>query len=50
VGHHKPVEAKEQGPDFEWSYTEEPHRTRRALVLQAHPEVSARRSNRSFVF
>ena len=26
--------------DFFWSYTEEPHRTRRQAIIKAHPEVS----------
>lgn len=26
--------------DFEWSYTDEPHATRRQLIKKAHPEVS----------
>ena len=25
--------------DFFWTYTEEPHRTRRQAIIQAHPEV-----------
>ncbi len=25
--------------DFEWSYTDEPHRSRREMILKAHPEV-----------
>jgi sphingolipid delta-4 desaturase len=25
--------------DFEWTYTEEPHKTRREAILKAHPEV-----------
>jgi hypothetical protein len=25
--------------DFFWSYTEEPHRTRRQAIIKAHPEV-----------
>lgn len=27
--------------DFFWSYTEEPHRTRRQAIINAHPEVIA---------
>ncbi len=27
--------------DFFWTYTEEPHRTRRNAIIQAHPEVRA---------
>jgi sphingolipid delta-4 desaturase len=26
--------------DFFWTYTEEPHRTRRLEIIKAHPEVS----------
>lgn len=26
--------------DFFWTYTEEPHRTRRLAIIKAHPEVS----------
>lgn len=25
--------------DFFWTYTEEPHRTRRQAIIKAHPEV-----------
>jgi sphingolipid delta-4 desaturase len=25
--------------DFFWTYTEEPHRTRRLAIIKAHPEV-----------
>lgn len=25
--------------DFLWTYTEEPHRTRRMAIIKAHPEV-----------
>lgn len=25
--------------DFFWTYTEEPHRTRRNAIIKAHPEV-----------
>lgn len=27
--------------DFFWTYTEEPHRTRRQAIIKAHPEVEA---------
>lgn len=27
--------------DFFWTYTEEPHRTRRMAIIKAHPEVIA---------
>lgn len=27
--------------DFFWTYTEEPHRTRRLAIIKAHPEVGA---------
>jgi len=32
------LEAKHK--DFFWTYTEEPHRTRRLQIIKAHPEVS----------
>jgi sphingolipid delta-4 desaturase len=31
------LEVKEH--DFFWTYTEEPHRTRRMAIIKAHPEV-----------
>lgn len=31
------LEVKEH--DFFWTYTEEPHRTRRLAIIKAHPEV-----------
>lgn len=31
--------------DFFWTYTEEPHRTRRLAIIKAHPEVSPTLSN-----
>jgi len=30
----------ELADDFEWTYTEEPHRTRRQVIKKAHPEVT----------
>ena len=33
-----PLEVKEN--DFFWTYTEEPHRTRRQAIIKAHPEVN----------
>ncbi|KAF8862354.1 sphingolipid delta4-desaturase [Acephala macrosclerotiorum] len=33
-----PLEVKEH--DFFWTYTEEPHRTRRQAIIKAHPEVT----------
>lgn len=27
--------------DFFWTYTEEPHRTRRLAIIKAHPEVGS---------
>ncbi|KAI1502813.1 sphingolipid delta-4 desaturase like protein [Biscogniauxia marginata] len=33
-----PIEAKYK--DFFWTYTEEPHRTRRLAIIKAHPEVT----------
>ena len=32
-----PLNVKEH--DFFWTYTEEPHRTRRMAIIKAHPEV-----------
>lgn len=34
----EPLEVKEH--DFFWTYTEEPHRTRRLAIIKAHPEVT----------
>ncbi|CAG8978637.1 hypothetical protein HYALB_00009453, partial [Hymenoscyphus albidus] len=31
---------KEKEKDFFWTYTEEPHRTRRMAIIKAHPEVT----------
>ncbi|KAK1836027.1 fatty acid desaturase-domain-containing protein [Podospora conica] len=33
-----PVDANDR--DFFWTYTEEPHRTRRLAIIKAHPEVT----------
>lgn len=33
----EPLNIKEH--DFFWTYTEEPHRTRRMAIIKAHPEV-----------
>jgi sphingolipid delta-4 desaturase len=33
------IEVKEH--DFFWTYTEEPHRTRRMAIIKAHPEVGS---------
>lgn len=30
-----------QKDKFFWAYTEEPHRTRRQAIIQAHPEASS---------
>lgn len=32
--------AEDAQKDFFWTYTEEPHRTRRLAIIKAHPEVS----------
>jgi sphingolipid delta-4 desaturase len=37
-----PIEVKYR--DFFWTYTEEPHRTRRLEIIKAHPE--ARQTNK----
>lgn len=37
-GEQKPEEGYEH---FFWTYTEEPHRTRRMAIIKAHPEVSS---------
>ena len=34
----KPIETDEDDHFF-WTYTEEPHRTRRLAIIKAHPEV-----------
>ena len=31
--------AAQNNDQFFWSYTEEPHRTRRQAIIKAHPEV-----------
>ncbi|KAJ4365101.1 sphingolipid delta-4 desaturase [Neocucurbitaria cava] len=33
-------EHKHEHDDFFWTYTEEPHRTRRMAIIKAHPEVT----------
>jgi len=35
---HKKTPDSTEG-DFFWSYTEEPHRTRRQAIIKAHPEA-----------
>lgn len=35
----KQAAARYDGDQFFWSYTEEPHRTRRQAIIKAHPEV-----------
>jgi sphingolipid delta-4 desaturase len=36
-----PVDAKDGGySQFFWTYTEEPHRSRRQAIIKAHPEVT----------
>ena len=32
-------ETDQKEHDFFWTYTEEPHRTRRLAIIKAHPEV-----------
>lgn len=34
-----PVEGHNDADHFFWTYTEEPHRTRRQAIIKAHPEV-----------
>lgn len=36
--------------DFLWTYTEEPHRTRRLAIIKAHPEVTPPRLPPSPIF
>lgn len=31
---------QQDNTDFLWTYTEEPHRTRRLAIIKAHPEVA----------
>jgi len=31
---------KDAERDFFWTYTEEPHRSRRQAIIKAHPEVA----------
>jgi sphingolipid delta-4 desaturase len=39
----KPAAANDdKSHDFFWTYTEEPHRTRRLAIIKAHPEVRDR--------
>jgi len=35
------AEGADKSHDFFWTYTEEPHRTRRLAIIKAHPEVRA---------
>ena len=37
TGEQEAIETKYR--DFFWTYTEEPHRTRRLQIIKAHPEV-----------
>ena len=44
VTSHASAEPKQQdrtSHDFFWTYTEEPHRTRRQAIIRAHPEVTS---------
>jgi len=34
-----PIETDKNYRDFFWTYTEEPHRSRRLAIIKAHPEV-----------
>jgi len=36
-----PQKQQDQDDQFFWSYTEEPHRSRRMAIIKAHPEVVA---------
>ena len=36
-----PLKNEAQDDQFFWSYTEEPHRSRRMAIIKAHPEVVA---------
>lgn len=36
-----PPKQQDQDDQFFWSYTEEPHRSRRMAIIKAHPEVVA---------
>ncbi|KAL8731324.1 MAG: hypothetical protein Q9166_003548 [cf. Caloplaca sp. 2 TL-2023] len=36
----KPLQPQNASDHFFWSYTEEPHRTRRRAIIKAHPEVT----------
>lgn len=33
------AQVKVDNNDFFWTYTEEPHRSRRQAIIKAHPEV-----------
>lgn len=35
----KPSQPRDSSDNFFWTYTEEPHRTRRQAIIKAHPEV-----------
>lgn len=42
-GRISPPESSLVEDHFFWTYTEEPHRSRRQAIIKAHPEVSLRR-------